>query len=67
MLKLLSDADVFITSNRTPALKRMGLDYETLHKKFPRLVWAQLRGYGERGKWPMSRDTMPLPILRAAV
>lgn len=50
MLKLLSDADVFITSNRTPALKRMGLDYETLHKKFPRLVWAQLRGYGERGE-----------------
>jgi len=50
MLQLLSQADVFITSNRTPALKRMGLDYETLHEKFPRLVWAQLRGYGERGK-----------------
>lgn len=49
MLQLLSEADVFITSNRTPALKRMGLDYETLHEKFPRLVWAQLRGYGERG------------------
>ncbi len=49
MMQLLSEADVFITSNRTPALKRMGLDYETLHEKFPRLVWAQLRGYGERG------------------
>lgn len=49
MMRLLSEADVFITSNRTPALERMGLDYETLHKKFPRLVWAQLRGYGERG------------------
>lgn len=49
MLRLLSQADVFITSNRTPALERMGLDYETLHAKFPRLVWAQLRGYGERG------------------
>lgn len=50
MMRLLADADVFITSNRTPALKRMGLDYETLHAKFPRLVWAQLRGYGERGE-----------------
>lgn len=50
MMRLLSDADVFITSNRTPALRRMGLDYETLHAKFPRLVWAQLRGYGERGE-----------------
>lgn len=49
MMKLLSDADVFITSNRTKALERMGLDYETLHAKFPKLVWAQLRGYGERG------------------
>lgn len=49
MMQLLSQADVFITSNRTPALQRMGLDYETLHEKFPRLVWAQLRGYGERG------------------
>lgn len=49
MMRLLSDADVFITSNRTAALERMGLDYETLHAKFPRLVWAQLRGYGERG------------------
>lgn len=49
MMRLLSDADVFLTSNRTPALKRMGLDYETLHAKFPKLVWAQLRGYGERG------------------
>lgn len=50
MMRLLSDADVFLTSNRTPALKRMGLDYETLHAKFPKLVWAQLHGYGERGK-----------------
>ncbi len=50
MMRLLADADVFITSNRTPALKRLGLDYETLHAKFPKLVWAQLRGYGERGE-----------------
>lgn len=50
MMRLLADADVFITSNRTPALRRLGLDYETLHAKFPRLVWAQLRGYGERGE-----------------
>ena len=50
MMRLLADADVFITSNRTPALRRLGLDYETLHEKYPRLVWAQLRGYGERGE-----------------
>ena len=27
----------------------MGFDYETLHEKFPKLVWAQNRGYGEYG------------------
>ena len=49
MKEILSDADVFINGLRTKALVKMGLDYETLHEKFPRLVWAQLRGYGERG------------------
>jgi crotonobetainyl-CoA:carnitine CoA-transferase CaiB-like acyl-CoA transferase len=49
MLNLLSKADIFVTSLRSGALKRLGLDYETLHEKFPRLVWAQNRGYGEFG------------------
>lgn len=49
MLNLLSKADIFVTSLRDGALKRLGLDYETLHEMFPRLVWAQNRGYGEFG------------------
>ncbi len=49
MMKLLSEADIFITSFRDGALKRLGLDFETLHEKFPRLVWGQNRGYGEYG------------------
>lgn len=28
---------------------RLGYDYETLHAKYPKLVYAQMRGYGERG------------------
>lgn len=27
----------------------MGLDYPTLSKEFPNLIWAQMRGYGEYG------------------
>lgn len=50
MYKLLSEADVFLTNLRTEALKKSGLDYETLHEKFPRLVMAQLDGYGEKGE-----------------
>lgn len=48
-LKLLSTADVFITNNRVKALVKMGLDYDTLHAKFPRLVHASILGYGEAG------------------
>jgi crotonobetainyl-CoA:carnitine CoA-transferase CaiB-like acyl-CoA transferase len=48
--KLLSEADVFVTSFRDGALERLGLDYESVAEKFPHIVWAQMRGYGERGK-----------------
>lgn len=48
-LKLLEKAHIFVTSLRTPSLKRLGFDYETLHKQFPKLVYGQMRGYGERG------------------
>ena len=48
-LKLLETADVFVTNNRVKALVKMGLDYETLHKKFPRLIHASILGYGELG------------------
>ncbi|MFR4805213.1 MAG: CoA transferase, partial [Eggerthellaceae bacterium] len=36
MHKLLADADVFITNTRAKSLKKMGLDWETLHEKYPR-------------------------------
>ena len=49
MQKLLSEADVFITNNRPAALKRLGLDFETLHEKYPRLVYGIVLGYGEKG------------------
>ena len=38
MMKLLAEADVFITNTRTKSLAKMGLDWETLHEKFPRLI-----------------------------
>ena len=47
--KLLAEADVFVTNTRTKSLKKLGLDYDTLKEKFPRLVFAQVLGYGEYG------------------
>lgn len=47
--KLLERADIFVTSLRNPSLKRLGYDYETLHERYPKLVYGQMRGYGDRG------------------
>lgn len=49
MMKLLEDADIIITSYRDGALQRLGLDYDTLHERFPKLVYGQMRGYGKYG------------------
>lgn len=47
--KLVSEADVFITNNREDALVSMGLDYDTLKEKYPKLIFAHVLGYGEKG------------------
>ena len=49
MEKLLADADVFITNIRSKSLRKLGLDYETLSKKYPKIIWTQCLGYGENG------------------
>lgn len=49
MDKLLADADVFLTNTRTKSLAKMGLDWETLHAKYPRLIMGHGLGYGKKG------------------
>jgi crotonobetainyl-CoA:carnitine CoA-transferase CaiB-like acyl-CoA transferase len=47
--RLLDAADVFVTNIRPAALARLGLDWETLTARNPRLVYGRVTGYGERG------------------
>ena len=47
--KLVENSDVLITNYRNTALKKLGFDWDTIHEKFPHIVWAQMRGYGEYG------------------
>lgn len=47
--KMISEADIFITNMRQSPLKKMGFDYETLHAKYPSLVFGYISGYGEKG------------------
>ena len=49
MFKLLDDADVFLTNTRPAALRRLGLSYDDLKEKYPRLIYALVLGYGEKG------------------
>ena len=47
--RLLRDADVFVSNYRKKVIDKFGLDYESLHEKYPRLIHATLTGYGEHG------------------
>lgn len=47
--RLLTPADVFLTNLRSFERKRFDVEYDTLHKKFPRLVYGSLYGYGKTG------------------
>lgn len=47
--KLIASADVFVTNYRTKALEKLGVDYETLRAINPRLIYALMTGWGEKG------------------
>lgn len=47
--KLLEQADVFVTNTRPAALRRLGISYEDLKDRFPKLVYGIVLGYGEKG------------------
>ncbi len=49
ILSLLETSDVLIENFKADGLKKYGLDYETLHKKFPRLIYCSITGYGQSG------------------
>jgi crotonobetainyl-CoA:carnitine CoA-transferase CaiB-like acyl-CoA transferase len=43
--ELLAEADLLITASRPAALARLGLDWDTLHRAFPRLCQVAIIGY----------------------
>ncbi|MFN0095519.1 MAG: CaiB/BaiF CoA transferase family protein [Dehalococcoidia bacterium] len=44
--RLVDEADVFVSNMRPRALQKFGLDYEAAASRNPRLVYAQVSGYG---------------------
>ncbi|MCB5202588.1 CoA transferase [Neorhizobium sp. T786] len=51
LLDLVKDADVFLQNYRPGVAARLGVDYETLSKLNPRLVYVSMSGYGETGPY----------------
>jgi crotonobetainyl-CoA:carnitine CoA-transferase CaiB-like acyl-CoA transferase len=47
--RLVEKSDVFIQNFRLGVAERLGLGYEDLAKRNPRLIYASATGYGERG------------------
>ncbi len=52
--KLVKESDVFIQNFRMGVAERLGMDYETLSKQNPRLIYAHASGWGPKG--PDSAD-----------
>lgn len=50
-LALARTADVLVESFRPGAIKRLGLDYETLRVLNERLIYVSITGYGQDGPW----------------
>jgi crotonobetainyl-CoA:carnitine CoA-transferase CaiB-like acyl-CoA transferase len=59
LLKMVVEADAIVENFRVGVMERLGLGYESLHELNPRLVYAALRGFGDKrtgaspyGDWP---------------
>ena len=49
--QLIAHADVIIQNFRPGVMERIGLDYDTVRRTNPRVVYASVTGYGSAGPW----------------
>lgn len=52
---LLETADVLVQNLAPGAVKRMGLGFDDLHEKYPRLICCDISGYGEGGPYEQKK------------
>ncbi|MYX37446.1 MULTISPECIES: CaiB/BaiF CoA-transferase family protein [unclassified Streptomyces] len=51
VLELCDSADVIIENFRPGALAFFGLDYESVSRRNPRVIYVSMSGYGQHGPW----------------
>jgi Predicted acyl-CoA transferases/carnitine dehydratase len=60
--ELATKCDVIVENFRPGVMAKYGLDYETLSKKNPRLVYCSITGFGQTGPWATGEHMHPLGI-----
>ena len=65
--RLISKSDVFLSNYIPKSLKELGLDYETLSKINPKLVYAASSSYGKKGPDSNRRSFDRLAIARSGL
>lgn len=50
-LRLIETADVFLENFRPGVVEKLGIDFGTLAKVNPRLIYASISGYGQKGPY----------------
>ena len=51
LMKLVEKSDVLVENFRPDVKKRLGIDYETLKKRNPRIILASISGFGQDGPY----------------
>jgi crotonobetainyl-CoA:carnitine CoA-transferase CaiB-like acyl-CoA transferase len=47
LMALIEGADVLVENYRAGVMEKLGLSYEALHERFPKLVYGSIRGFGD--------------------
>jgi CoA:oxalate CoA-transferase len=60
LLDLIDHVDVVLENFRPDVMTRMGLGYEVVHARNPKVIYASITGYGATGPWMTRRAYAPV-------
>lgn len=62
-LRMIDQVDVLVENFRPGSMDRLGLGYEAVHRRNPRLIYCSISGYGQNGP---SRDEAAMDLVMQA-
>ena len=60
LLQLISHVDIMVENYRPDVMDRLGLTWDVLHARNPRLILASISGYGRGNEWSNRRAYAPV-------